>query len=135
MNLIIKSISKRIKYAVHKAGGNKEIAKKSNIPISTIDYYIAGKSDYKLTKLHDIASACDVSLQWLISGDQASDKNSLDKGLINEAIIAIDKILIETNKEITPDRKPELVWAMYNLLKDKSETKSDNIINILKFIA
>ena len=118
-NIVIKSIAKRIKQAVQKAGGNKEISKKSGIPLGTLNYYIAGNSDFKLTKLQDIANACDVNLSWLIGDNQTPEASPLKRDLIDEAIISIDRILLETNKKIKPSKKPELIWAMYELQDNK----------------
>ncbi|PCI85744.1 MAG: hypothetical protein COB24_11805 [Hyphomicrobiales bacterium] len=75
---IIKSTSNKIREAVHNAGGNRAVAKKSNIPLSTLDFYIAGKSDFKLTKLKEIAEACNVSLDWLIGDETSGNSNDLN---------------------------------------------------------
>lgn len=58
----------RLKKAIYQAGGNKVVAKKTAIPLGTLNNYIAGRG-MKLDSAIKIAKACDVSLEWLAVGE------------------------------------------------------------------
>ncbi len=137
--MIIEDFRNRLKKAVKTAGGGKKISQLAGIPLSTLSGYLGGATSPTIQKIADIAIACDVSLDWLVHGIEnksiSKSDQQIDKATIDEAIVSIDRILIETNKEIEPSKKPELVWAMYELLANKSKEKPDNIINLLKYIS
>lgn len=58
----------RLKAAVKAAGGNKEVARKSGVPLSTLNSYLAAEADPKITKLARIAEVCGTSIDHLMSG-------------------------------------------------------------------
>lgn len=136
MNSIIKSTSKRIKEAVKKAGGNKVVSKKENIPISTLDYYIAGKSDFKLTKLNDIAIACDVDLNWLIGGKPVAESQYMNIEAIAETMSIIENYTEETGKELAPEIRSELILTIYDIFKEDVVVKNTPYITkLLKLVS
>lgn len=58
----------RLKEAVREAGGNKAVAQRSGVPLSTLTTYLAGRRprfDYG----YAIATACGVTMRWLLTGE------------------------------------------------------------------
>lgn len=63
-----KKRSARLREAVRTAGGNRVVADKAGIALSTLGEYLAG-GEQKLTNTIALAKACDVSLEWLATGE------------------------------------------------------------------
>lgn len=61
-------MAKRLHEAVRAAGGNNAVAHRSGVPLSTVNNYVRGRNGMKIEPLTAIAAACNVSLEWLISG-------------------------------------------------------------------
>jgi len=66
-NLMDRERAERLKSAVKSAGGNKHIALKSNVPLTTLNAYLRG-GEMKLSNAFAIAEACGVTLEWLTTG-------------------------------------------------------------------
>lgn len=68
-------IAARIKEAVVLGGGNKVVSEKTGISVRTLGNYIAGLAEPRLSVIGALASACGVSLHWLVygEGEKASD--------------------------------------------------------------
>ncbi len=57
----------RLKIAVRKAGGSTAVARKSGIPLSTLNDYLKG-NEVRFSRMATLAKSCDVSLDWLATG-------------------------------------------------------------------
>lgn len=66
----------RMKSAVERAGGNQAVSEKADVGLTTLSTYMNGK-EWKLGIAEKIAAACNVSLQWLLFGD---DPQSISDG-------------------------------------------------------
>jgi transcriptional regulator with XRE-family HTH domain len=58
----------RLRQAVRAAGGNKVVADRAGVPLGTVNNYVRGRNGMKIEALSALAAACNVSLEWLISG-------------------------------------------------------------------
>lgn len=58
----------RLRLAVREAGGNKAVAKRAQIPGTTLDRYLAGQ-EMKLSNAAALARAAGVNLEWLATGE------------------------------------------------------------------
>lgn len=58
----------RLRDAVRAAGGNKAVAARVPMPVSTLNRYIAGR-DMKASALVSLAQATGVRLEWLATGE------------------------------------------------------------------
>jgi len=58
----------RLKFAVDKGGGAKEVAAGTGIAHRTLYGYLRGDSEMRASSAAAIADFCDVDLQWLITG-------------------------------------------------------------------
>jgi transcriptional regulator with XRE-family HTH domain len=54
---------------VRRAGGNQVVARRSGIPLATVNNYVRGRNGMKIGPLAAMAQACTVSLEWLVFGD------------------------------------------------------------------
>jgi transcriptional regulator with XRE-family HTH domain len=60
----------RLREAVGKARGPKAVAEKAGMAATTLNNYLAGR-DMKVSALVALATACEVSVQWLATGDES----------------------------------------------------------------
>jgi len=67
---MINAVTKRLHDAVIRSGGNKAVALKAGVPLSSLNTYLAGKDMKGLTALK-IARACGVSLNWFYEGEES----------------------------------------------------------------
>ena len=70
LNPEVEQRSVRLREAVRAAGGNKAVSAKSGVPSSTLHAYLTGQ-DWKVSAAVALASACNVSLNWLAVGEGA----------------------------------------------------------------
>ncbi|WP_050793090.1 MULTISPECIES: XRE family transcriptional regulator [Acetobacter] len=68
----ITNVSDRLREAVLAAGGNRAVSEKSGIPLSTLNTYIGGR-DMRVSAAAKLAFACNVSLSWLLLGQDADE--------------------------------------------------------------
>ncbi len=57
--------------AVRAAGGNQVVATRADMNLSTLNRYIAGR-DMKASAMIRLARACNVSLDWLATGQEST---------------------------------------------------------------
>lgn len=62
------AIAERLRDAVKHGGGGKEISARSEVPLGTLNGYLAG-GEIKLSNLLKLARACGVSVEWLATGN------------------------------------------------------------------
>ena len=62
--------TERLRTAVQRAGGTKNMAIRSGVALSTLGSYLAG-GEMKLATAMQLCAACDVSLAWLVGEVQA----------------------------------------------------------------
>ncbi|MBR0559533.1 LexA family transcriptional regulator [Neokomagataea anthophila] len=78
MNCEAEMRTERLKQAIKAAGGNDTVAARAGIGTTTVSGYQNGK-EWKLANVEKLASACNVSLQWLLFGDVGGMReNTLD---------------------------------------------------------
>ncbi len=61
----------RLKNVVRDAGGPSEVARRSGIPLGSLNHYLAGR-EMKISALVALADACRVSIEWLAAGREQS---------------------------------------------------------------
>jgi transcriptional regulator with XRE-family HTH domain len=65
------AVSARLRMAVRAAGGNRAVAERSGIPLATVNNYVRGRHGMKIEPIAAMAAACGVTLDWLVTGDEA----------------------------------------------------------------
>ncbi|NRA88115.1 MAG: helix-turn-helix transcriptional regulator [Rhizobiales bacterium] len=66
----MEKFNERLRTCIKASGGNKVVAEKSNVKLSTLNTYIKGIAEPNVSKLMAIASTCGVSTDWLIYGQE-----------------------------------------------------------------
>jgi transcriptional regulator with XRE-family HTH domain len=67
-----REVAGRLHEAVRAAGGNLAVARRAGVPLGTLSNYVRGRNGMKIEPLSALAVACNVSLDWLVSGTEAS---------------------------------------------------------------
>jgi transcriptional regulator with XRE-family HTH domain len=67
-----RDVASRLHDAVRAAGGNQAVARRSGVPLATVNNYVRGRNGMKIEPLSALAEACNVSLEWLVSGGESS---------------------------------------------------------------
>lgn len=62
--------AERLHQAVRSKGGNQAVAKRSGVPLGTLNNYVRGRNGMKMKTLEALAGACDVTVEWIVSGDR-----------------------------------------------------------------
>ena len=132
--LDLKKFTIRLKEAVKKAGGNKAVAERSGVLLGTLNKYLRGVSEPSISKVSILANTCDVSVGWLLDGDKPMpiSINDFDKVVLIKSIETVEIGLKETRRVMEPADKAELVVAVYDMLNDKEDLKTNNIVKLFK---
>src|ERR1700733_14674772 len=75
-----REVAARLHEAVRAAGGNQVVARRSGVPLATVNNYVRGRNGMKIEPLAALAAACNVSLEWLVAGDEASKVGPMPSG-------------------------------------------------------
>lgn len=121
------SVAERLRKCAEVVGSGDELARKAEIPRSTLETYLTGKADPKAERLAAICYATGVSGHWLLTGngqmmlsDVATPGMTGDLSLFAEAMEIIDLYLLKTKKTMTPANKRKAVEALYKLSIEKN---------------
>jgi hypothetical protein len=124
----------RMKVLVQHFGSIAEIARKCEIPDSTVKKWVDGVSDPSRTRCIQLAHGTNVSLAWLVSGtgpmwpdplqQQASTATDADTAASQElrqeyltlAIQAVEDALEARNATLPANKRAEAVMLVYELL-------------------
>ena len=96
-NLERENRATRLREAARKAGGNKEVARRSGVPLGTLNAYIAG-GEMKLANAVALARACGVSLEWLATDMESAPapappvRKTEDASVRLFSIVNVDKL-------------------------------------------
>lgn len=120
MNSDVNELAERIRVCVGKVGNGADFCRLTGINRRTLDYYLSATSEPKASTLAQIATAANVSLDWLILGTESKKEMSVSA----EATPALDAELLE---EII-----ELVDSHFKF--EKARIKSSLITKIYAYI-
>lgn len=113
----------------------RSFASRCGLSDSTIRHYIAETSEPTLGKIEMIARACNVSVGWLVAGEEKDVV--LDKALFKQIAQVIEDRLDEKNASLSIAKKMELICILYEeilrdaSLKDQLLQKTDILLNLL----
>ncbi|MBF0247154.1 MAG: helix-turn-helix transcriptional regulator [Alphaproteobacteria bacterium] len=112
-------IAARIDEAIRESGGATDVAKKTGVTRQTLFNYANGEREPKAVTLAEIARACGVSLEWLVSGEGQKERiqpQAFDKEHLAAAIQAVEELVIEKGFNFTPAQKTELILITYEAI-------------------
>jgi len=116
-----KTLGDRLRKAAEIVGSGDALAQKAGIPRSTLETYLTGQADPKASKLALISKATGVNIHWLVTGvtpmllSELQPRGALDAPLLQAAIEGVEEALRATRREMPPEKKAELVLAVYDL--------------------
>ena len=124
MNSDTVALADRIRFCVNKVGNGNEFCRITGINRRTLDYYLSATSEPKASALFQIAKAANVSLDWLITGQEAQKAVSstpLDEVLLTEIVEYIDS---EFKFEKAKNKAPLIVKIYAYILKKRTEREA-----------
>ncbi|MER2512411.1 MAG: hypothetical protein ABTQ25_08340 [Nitrosomonas ureae] len=134
----------RLKQLINEKFSGKDtlFAKAADLSQSGLRRYLSG-GDPTRAKLIAMASAAKVNLLWLATGEGPISGNfeqnhtqngKIDTDRLRLAIETVEEGLLETRRKMAPDKKAELILAVYDLFTDTSEAKTDRTKSVLRLI-
>jgi hypothetical protein len=129
-NRVVEERRARLRQALKAAGGNKVVAAKSGVSLSSLNEYVAGAQP-RLMAGAAIAKACDVSLEWLATGEGPMARLDLPAnvgqgtllGTVNTDRLAIALAVIGRRMGLTAPTRDHAVAiiALYDIMAGMSE--------------
>jgi transcriptional regulator with XRE-family HTH domain len=99
-----REVARRLHDAVRAAGGNQAVALRSGVPLATVNNYVRGRNGMKIEPLVAIAAACNIALDWIVSGDEAPAPGSPAPGAFPIADATPPPGLGEAQTDVSPGR-------------------------------
>jgi len=118
--------------------------KEFNIHKNTLPFYEADKTSPKAEFILALCNKYKVNANWLILGEGPKNKGEspkipsaqIDKDLITDAVVAIEKSLQATKRVMPPTAKAELIIKIYELFsEDEQKPNEERLLKILKLVA
>ncbi|MFT0211796.1 helix-turn-helix transcriptional regulator [Pseudomonas sp. F1_0610] len=76
---MFETLADRIRHCAELAGSGDELARLATIPRRTLEYYMTGEREPKLSRCVDIAKVVKVNLDWLATGEGDITKSKTSK--------------------------------------------------------
>ena len=100
-------LAKRIRQCAEQVGSGDELSRRTGIPRRTLETYLSGDAEPKASRLYVIAAVAKVSLDWLITGQNAagvpenSDSGWIDVPLYDVQVSAGHGAMLDHERIIT----------------------------------
>jgi transcriptional regulator with XRE-family HTH domain len=112
---------------------------------SLLGAYLRGEKSPGMERAAVIAEAGGVTLDWLATGREpktraelraavAAPADALDQARLQLAIATVEEGLAAVRRVMTPDKKAELVLAVYDLYEEPANTR-DRVLKLVKSAA
>lgn len=137
-------LAKRIRECASIVGSGDLLAEKSGIPRRTLETYLAGTSEPKISAIVRIAAAAVVSVDWLAvgrgnkTGEVREPAGSYAVAGFNEQLLinvvtAVERVQQKEGLIILPEKKASLINLLYQLHRAQNETEVD-MTNVIRLI-
>ena len=116
----------RIRLAIARAGGDAAVSARSGVKRRSLQHYKSGSARPNAETIGLIAKATGVSLDWLIYGEDSagtgfgeksaafeSQPAPIDEDLLAISIMALEDVLSELGRSVTPETKARLIVRIY----------------------
>jgi hypothetical protein len=112
------SLGERVMVVADLYENRKSAAQSAGISIDQLFGYIRGENEPRLTRMAALVGPVGVNLEWLATGrgpmrKEVSPPGALDLDLIKAALVAVEEVLAELGRSPPPQRKAELLLAVY----------------------
>lgn len=116
-------LRQRLRECVARAGSGVALAEAAGIPRRSLENYLNGTSEPKLSVLAAIARAAGMSLAWLATGttDSGAPTSPRDDGplrpeALESAIRIVERWLDAHRRVMQPEKKAAVVLAIYEII-------------------
>lgn len=117
------SFSERLRAAVKAAGGVALISQQAEVPKRTLETYLSGQTEPKVSKIIAIAESCGVGVEWLMTGDGGQDSEGFLGRSVDSEWSAIP--LFDSQEQVSgetvafnPQKTAQLDAALSDKLRD-----------------
>jgi len=127
----------RLREAYQRAGGQEAVEQRAKIAQTTLSYWAGpAKKLPPPDRLAELAAACDVTVEWLMTGAEPA-ASGIDQHLLAVVLEEVDRHLARRRRGhlrrvMIPADKAALAAKIYSfaaehLLQDRTRTRSDDI--------
>lgn len=116
------TIGERIKISGKRIGGNRALAARMDVTEQTISNYVRGR-DPAISTLEKIAEHTDVSLMWIITGEEAHTAE-IDIDVLKTCISETELQEKTSGVSLDPEGKAAVIVSLYNLVLKKQKNES-----------
>lgn len=105
-----------------------DFASEIGINSNTLRAYEKGRSQPSAETLQEICLKYEVSPAWLLLGQgtaravNTTSAHPIDQSLLEASIEAVEEVLEDTDRTMRPDKKAELIAAIYELYADTEKS-------------
>jgi transcriptional regulator with XRE-family HTH domain len=120
-------LRQRLRECVAKAGSGVALAEAAGVPRRSLENYLNGTSEPKLSVLAAIARAAGVSLAWLATGtteggtSSSGDAGVLRPEVLENAIRIVERWLDAHRRVMQPEKKAAAILAIYEMIAQDIE--------------
>lgn len=123
--------------------GNSSVrafARKAGVSDTFLRQCLAGRTEPTRTKLLALARAGETTVEWLATGAgsrhavaEPGAAPGLDRPLLESVIAAVEQVLDETGRSLSPDRKALLVTVLYEMHTghEKAPVTRDEVLKLV----
>jgi transcriptional regulator with XRE-family HTH domain len=136
-----RGLEARIRRCVEIVGNGHSMSQKTGIPRSTLETYLTGKAEPKISRLVAIAQAAGVSINWLATGTgeescvpRSSDKVTMDGDLSALIVDGIAAVYRQEGMKIEPAHLGRKAAQIYSSLVNAYCTPKDREIGLLALL-
>ena len=109
----------RLRDCAKRVGGATKLSRITGVRPRTLQNYLDGKREPRVSTLVAVAKAAGVEVTWLATGEGASEKEvqftDFNQELFTDCWLAIDELLQGLDKELEAADLIKLVFAVYEL--------------------
>lgn len=120
----------------------RAFARKAGVSDTFLRQCLAGRTEPTRTKLLALARAGETTVEWLATGGGsrhavaepgAGAAPGLDRSLLESVIAAVEQVLGETGRGLSPDRKALLVTVLYEMHTgpEKAPVSRDEVLKLV----
>jgi len=135
---MMRGLEARIRRCVEMVGSGHSLSQKAGIPRSTLETYLTGKAEPKISRLVAIAQVAGVSVSWLATGEgpeigpgRQDDKITIDGDLVALIVGGISAVYRGEGQKIEPAQLGRKVAQMYSALVNAYDDTKDREIGLL----
>ncbi len=129
----------RINMAIEQAGGAQELAQKLGVSLLILQGWRSGKTEPSRSALIKIAQATNLSLHWLVAGENGPDKcdisvhkhRTADLDSLEQAILKTRERFVQQRLDLRSRAEAQVVRLLYEFYLHKGHHMDDESLDNL----